>query len=389
MKLQIDQYKSLLALSRSGSFVAGSFELFINQAIVTLSSDLGVSRASFWTYNKEKELIQNELLFDRNTNHFSSGDILTKKDFPKYFEAFQNELCVLADDASIDPRTKEFKEDYLDVHDIKSMLDVQVSVEGQLFGIICLEHTGQKRKWHKSEELYATSVASYIAQSYITKLKNEEELKRKQSETNYQRLFFDSPIPMWVHDDENYRFLDVNNAAIENYGYSKEEFLSMQIFDIRSAKDSDELMHFLMTAGRKKWHSQEWKHQLKNGKEITVESSSGWTTYMGRDARIVMALDVTKEKKLTSDKEESLNKFKDFAFYAAHDIRGPVVRLLGLNKMLEIERKKNESSENTLGYIHDTIEEVDKTLLKLNSMLEQIIKEQISDTSRIQKLTVH
>jgi len=389
MKLQIDQYKSLLALSRSGSFVAGSFELFTNQAIVTLSNDLGVSRASFWTYNKEKELIQNELLFDRNTNHFSSGDIITKEEFPKYFEAFQNELCVLADDASLDPRTKEFKENYLDVHDIKSMLDVQVSVEGMLFGIICLEHTGQKRKWNKSEELYASSVASYIAQSYITKLKNDEEIKRKQSETNYQRLFFDSPIPMWVHDDENYTFLDVNNAAIQNYGYSKEEFLGMQIFDIGSDKDSDDLMHFLMTTGHKKWHSQEWKHQLKNGKEIIVESSSGWTTYMGRDARIVMALDVTKEKKLTRDKGESLNKFKDFAFYAAHDIRGPVVRLLGLNKMLEIERKKNESSESTLNYIHDTIEEVDKTLFKLNSMLEQIIKGQVGDTKESEKEIIH
>ncbi|MDW3211360.1 MAG: PAS domain S-box protein [Reichenbachiella sp.] len=371
MELQLDQYQSLLGLSRSENLINGSFELFIDQAIHVLSNELKVSRASFWSYDAENELIFNELLFDRNANNQTSGEILLRKDFPNYFEAFKNELAILAEDAAEDPRTREFKENYLDAFDIKSMLDVQVSIQGKLFGIICLEQIAEKREWKKSEELYVSSVASYIAQAYIIKLKNKEEQRRKQSEINYQQLFLDSPIPMWVYDMDSYYFLDVNTAAISNYGYSKEEFLKLTIFDIRPEEEVQRLEHFFKTNKRKKWSSREWKHQLKNGEIIDVEISSDWTTYRGKDARIVIALNITNEKRLIQDNEISLNKFKDFAFYTSHNLRGPVSRLLGLNKLLKFEREKNESSDSTLDHIQNTIVEIDEMIIELNKMLEK------------------
>jgi len=189
MPLKIDQYQSLIELSKSEHLVNGSFELFINQAILTISRELNVSRVSFWSYDVNRELIKNELLYDRLSDKFIYEGVLKKKNYPKYFNAFVNELCILANDAAKDERTKEFKENYLDLYQIKSMLDVQVSVQGELFGIICLENTHEIRNWEKNEELFVSNIASYIAQSYLTKVKIDEETKRKQSETNYQTLF--------------------------------------------------------------------------------------------------------------------------------------------------------------------------------------------------------
>ena len=54
----------------------------------------------------------------------------------------------------------------------------------------------------------------------------------------YRLLFESNPHPMWVFDRETMRFLAVNDAAVEQYGYSKEEFLSMTLAQIRSPEDA-------------------------------------------------------------------------------------------------------------------------------------------------------
>ena len=69
-----------------------------------------------------------------------------------------------------------------------------------------------------------------------------EELTRSQqvlqeSEERYRLLFERHPNPMWVYDSETLAFLAVNNAAIQQYGYSREEFLAMTIKDIRPSED--------------------------------------------------------------------------------------------------------------------------------------------------------
>src|SRR5690554_733658 len=80
------------------------------------------------------------------------------------------------------------------------------------------------------DELTATSLYKSIVYSIERK-----EISRhlKESEKRYRDLFHLSPQPMWVYDVETLAFLDVNQAAVEHYGYSKEEFLSMTILEIR------------------------------------------------------------------------------------------------------------------------------------------------------------
>ena len=59
----------------------------------------------------------------------------------------------------------------------------------------------------------------------------------KKSEEEYRLLFKANPCPMWLCDQQTLQFLAVNDAAIEHYGYSREEFLSMTIRDIRREED--------------------------------------------------------------------------------------------------------------------------------------------------------
>jgi PAS domain S-box-containing protein len=63
-------------------------------------------------------------------------------------------------------------------------------------------------------------------------------------------LFGSNPQPMWVFDIETLRFLEVNDAAIRHYGYSRDEFLSMTILDILPPEDAPGIHHGLERTGR-------------------------------------------------------------------------------------------------------------------------------------------
>ena len=63
-----------------------------------------------------------------------------------------------------------------------------------------------------------------------------------QSDQKYKILFEKNPQPMWIYDLSTLRFLEVNDAAVLQYGYSRDEFLSMTIKDIRLAKDINDLL---------------------------------------------------------------------------------------------------------------------------------------------------
>src|SRR5690606_32579900 len=84
------------------------------------------------------------------------------------------------------------------------------------------------------DELTATSLHKGIIYSIERK---EVASHLKESEKRYRDLFHLSPQPMWLYDMETWRFVDVNQAAVKHYGYSKKEFLSMTVLEISPPED--------------------------------------------------------------------------------------------------------------------------------------------------------
>ncbi len=136
------------------------------------------------------------------------------------------------------------------------------------------------------------------------------EIALRESEERYRHLFDINPQPMWVYDCETLQFLAVNYAAIAKYGYSKEEFLSMTLLDIRPP---DEIDHFLAVAKHPAQgldHAGIWKHQLKNQQIIFVEITSYPLIFAGREAELVLAQDVTDRIKTEAALKESDRKHR-------------------------------------------------------------------------------
>ncbi len=109
----------------------------------------------------------------------------------------------------------------------------------------------------------------------------------------YKSLFETHPSPMWIFNTATLQFLAVNEAAIRHYGYSREEFLSMTILDIRPQEDIKKVEEVLADTSSRFEHESIWRHLTKNGKEITVKIISNDVTFNKCKARLIEVNDIT------------------------------------------------------------------------------------------------
>ena len=125
----------------------------------------------------------------------------------------------------------------------------------------------------------------------------------RQSEEQYRLLFEANPYPMWVFDPETFRFLAVNDAAIEHYGYSRDEFLAMTILDIRPPEDVPAARALELAVGPGLARRGEWRHRKKDRTIIDVEITREVVSLAGRSARLVLVRDITDLKRAARERE--------------------------------------------------------------------------------------
>src|SRR5438309_4345750 len=117
----------------------------------------------------------------------------------------------------------------------------------------------------------------------------------QESEETFRLLFSHNPLPMWLADVTTREFLEVNNAAVAHYGYSRTEFLSMRLDGILPSDEIPRLMERLATLAHSTDESPRragtWKNRLKDGRETAGEFFSHPRSSPGRRAALVAALD--------------------------------------------------------------------------------------------------
>lgn len=124
------------------------------------------------------------------------------------------------------------------------------------------------------------------------------------SEQRYAALFESAPVPMWIADFKTKRFVAVNDACVKRYGYSREEFLSMTIFDIRSELEARRLKLEIDSGMAHEVNRR--VHRRKDGSPVHVETVSRIVPYGGVPAHFVVALDATAQFKAEQEVQEHL-----------------------------------------------------------------------------------
>jgi len=181
------------------------------------------------------------------------------------------------------------------------------------------------------------------------------------SDTNrFEVLFENNPHPTWVYDVASLFFLEVNRAAVRNYGYSRDEFLGMRITDIRPQEDVTTLLEELKKQ-RPVVQSSERRYRCKDGRVIPVQVTSHLAELNGQKVAVVVAEDITERKQaqvmLVRAKEEAelAMRFKDqFLSTMSHELRTPLNAILGFSELITDERYGilNERQRRYIDHIH-------------------------------------
>lgn len=188
----------------------------------------------------------------------------------------------------------------------------------------------------------------------------------KESEEKYRNLFHLSPIPMWVFDVETLEFLNVNSAAIKHYGYSREEFYSMTISNIKHDEEISPVEKVIKEIkGQNSYHGT-FKHKKKNGEIIYVDVQTSSIVFNNRNAEIVLATDITKNIQYTNEIEEQNKKLRDIAWVQSHVVRAPIARILGLTSL----KLNNIESELDCAA---TLDKIEASAKELDNVVREII----------------
>ncbi|MFI5240025.1 MAG: PAS domain S-box protein, partial [Gemmatimonadales bacterium] len=138
----------------------------------------------------------------------------------------------------------------------------------------------------------------------IEERKKAEDAMRA-SEEDYRMLFQANPLPMWAFDADTYRFVAVNDAAVQHYGYSREEFLAMTIFDIRPAEDAAQVRERVASVRAGLQQVPGVRHQKKDGSLMDVDLTVHEVKLSGRVTRLVLVRDMTEARRTATALRES------------------------------------------------------------------------------------
>ncbi len=195
----------------------------------------------------------------------------------------------------------------------------------------------------------------------------------EESEKRYSDLFHLSPIPMWVYDLDSLAFLDVNEAAVKHYGYTQEEFHAMTLRDIRPSEDIallEDAVSSVKQGTNLAAHSY-FRHKKKNGDVIIVEIQSNVIVYKGKQAEVVLAVDVTDNLVYINAIEDQNQKLREISWIQSHVVRAPIARLMGLSELILEHENSAEQLDKLVGHIVDSANELDTIIREITAKAQQ------------------
>jgi PAS domain S-box-containing protein len=200
-------------------------------------------------------------------------------------------------------------------------------------------------------------------------------------------------MPMWMLSYPERDFVDVNESALAHYGYSRDEFLKMNINNIRPLEDTILLNKMKAAVPVNASYKGIWRHKKKNGEIIKVEIIAHDIFYEGKNVRLILANDIDEKVKAEERLQESYQQIRQLATHLQNireDERTKISReihdelgqqLTGLKmyvswlnkKIIPHESEIKEKFQNTMDLIEDTIKSVRKISTELRpSMLDDL-----------------
>ena len=145
--------------------------------------------------------------------------------------------------------------------------------------------------------------------------RKEAETKLIENEKKYRLLFQNNPISMWVIELNNFTILDVNQAAIDQYEYSYNEFIGKSINELYPTEEADKYLTLTKEDKANSIIAGTWTHLKKNGEQIKVEVLVYSMIYDGKPSRLILSNDITEKLKSQEELEASRDQLRNLSSY--------------------------------------------------------------------------
>jgi PAS domain S-box-containing protein len=235
----------------------------------------------------------------------------------------------------------------------------------------------------------------------ITELKKAEESLRN-SEQKYKLLFESNPLPMWMLSLPEYDIIEVNEAALKQYGYAREDFLNLDIFTLRPETDIDKLKASTNREFRGIFYAGIWRHKKQDGTIIYVDVVTHDIYYEEKPTRLVLATEVTEqylaEEKLKESYEATRkltehlqNVREEERLHIAREIHDELGQLLTVLKMdvSWLNRKIQPTSEPVKEKMIELLSLIDITVKKVRHISSELRPSLLDDLGLVAAIEWH
>ena len=242
---------------------------------------------------------------------------------------------------------------------------------------------------------FASVLASVLCYSARLAVTHHRQLQTaaqlKDTESRFRLLFASNPHPMWVFARDTQNFLEVNQAAVSRYGYSREEFLRMKVNDLQREDERS-------ASGR----NGNCRHRTKDGRVLNVATTAQTLQFAGRNAELVVAEDITEKLHLEDQLRQSqkMEAVGTLAGGVAHDFNNLLTVINGYTRLLQDRLQNDEMVLSQLRHIEKaadrassltrqllafsrrqmlqpTLVNLNETVLGMGQMLRRVIGEHI------------